>query len=71
MTFGSIKTLKDLEKNVVKTSSDSKSGVKKYFTLSAGDSYKIRFRQELTEDSTNYDDSFGTAITVPVITSPM
>lgn len=71
MTFGSIKTLKDLEKNVVKTSSDSKSGVKKYFTLSAGDSYKIRFRQELTEDSTNYDDSFGTAITVPVITSPI
>jgi hypothetical protein len=71
MTFGSIKTLKDLEKNVVKTPSDSKSGVKKYFTLSAGDSYKIRFRQELTEDSSNYDESFGTGITVPVITSPI
>lgn len=71
MTFSSIKTLKELEKTVVPSQSKQGSGVKKYFTLSAGDSYKIRFRQELTEDSTNFDEGLGTGITVPVVTSPI
>jgi hypothetical protein len=69
MTFTSVKTLKDLEKSVASTA--GKAGPKKFFTVSSGQSYRIRFRQELTEDSKNYTESIGTAITVPVITSPI
>lgn len=69
--FETIKTLKELEKNVVPVNNGTKSGVKKYFTVSAGESYRIRFRQELTEDSKNYDEEVGTGINVPVITSPI
>jgi hypothetical protein len=68
MAFTSLKTLKDLEKNVPQ---QGKSGLKKYFSLQNGDSYKIRFRQELTEDSVNFDEKFGTAVVVPVVTSPL
>lgn len=71
MTFSSIKTLKELEKSVVPSQTKQGSGVKKYFTLSAGDSFKIRFRQELTEDSKFYEEEVGTGITVPVVTSPI
>ena len=71
MSFQSIKTLKDLEKNVTPPAKGGGNAVKKYFSLSAGDSYRIRFRQELTEDSNNYDEKAGTGITVPVITSPI
>jgi hypothetical protein len=67
--FTSVKTLKDLENQVVPAQKTQ--GPKKYFSLQAGDSYRIRFRQELTEDSKNYDDSIGTGINVPVITSPI
>jgi hypothetical protein len=45
--------------------------VKKYFTLQSGDSFKIRFRQELTEDAKYYNEEIGTGITVPVVTSPI
>lgn len=69
MTFTSVKTLKDLEKQVAPT--QGKSGAKKFFSLQSGDSFKIRFLQELTEDSTNYNDKVGTGITVPVIVSPV
>lgn len=69
--FKSVKTLAELEKSVAPASGSSKSTTKKYLTLSAGDSIKIRFRQELTEDAKFYDDSIGTAIIVPVITSPI
>jgi hypothetical protein len=68
--FTSVKTLKDLEKAVVTPQGSSK-GVKKFFTLQAGDSYKIRFRQELTEDAKYYDEKIGTGINVPVVTSPI
>jgi len=68
MTFTSLKTLQELEKAVTPPPG---SGVKKYFTLQAGDSFKIRFRQELTEDAKNYIEEVGTGITVPVITSPI
>lgn len=68
--FKSIKSLNELEKNVIPAQSN-KSGAKKYFTVSAGESYRIRFRQELTEDSKNYDEEVGTAINIPVITSPI
>lgn len=68
MSFSSLKTLKDLEKNVPQ---QGKSGVKKFFSLQSGDSYKIRFRQELTEDSKFFDESLGTALIIPVVTSPV
>jgi len=71
MTFSSIKTLKELEKTAVPSQSKQGSGFKKYLTLSAGDSFKIRFRQELTEDSTNFNEELGTGITIPVVTSPI
>jgi hypothetical protein len=70
MSFTSLKTLKDLEKAVVPAQGTAK-GVKKYFTLQSGDSFKIRFLQELTEDAKNFNEDMGTAITVPVITSPV
>ena len=65
-----MKTLKDLEKAVVKPEGGAK-GVKKFFTLQSGDSFKIRFRQELTEDAKNFDDKIGTGISIPVVTSPV
>lgn len=69
MTFSSIKTLKDIEKSIPQSGS-SGSG-KKFFNLQSGDTYKIRFLQELTEDSTGYSEKNGTAIIVPVVTSPI
>lgn len=69
--FETIKTLKDLEKNVIPAQNNQKSGVKKYFTVAAGESYRIRFRQELTEDAKYYDEEIGTGITIPVVTSPI
>lgn len=69
MSFSSVKTLKDLEKQVVPTGKSS--GAKKFFSLQSGDSFKIRFLQELTEDSANYNENVGTGITVPVIVSPV
>lgn len=66
--FQSLKTLKDLEKNIPATGGSS---TKKFFTISSGETFKIRFRQELTEDSKFYDEGSGTAITVPVVTSPI
>jgi hypothetical protein len=69
--FETIKTLKDLEKNVVPAQTTQKSGVKKYFTVASGESYRIRFRQELTEDAAYYDEELGTGVTIPVVTSPI
>lgn len=65
MSFASIKSLGDIEKSI------PKGGGQKFLNLKDGDSYRIRFRQELTEDSTNYDSERGTAIVVPVVTSPI
>lgn len=69
--FKSVKTLSELEKSVAPGSSGSTQKTKKYLSLQSGDSVKIRFRQELTEDAKYYDEQFGTAITVPVVTSPI
>lgn len=69
--FKSMKTLNELEKNVVSKQGGAKNTVKKYFTVAAGESYRIRFRQELTEDAKHYDDEAGTAINIPVVTSPI
>jgi hypothetical protein len=67
--FTSVKTLKDLEKNI--PTSATKSNTKKFFTLASGESVKVRFRQELTEDAKFYDENSGTGIVVPVVTSPI
>jgi len=69
--FKSVKTLSELEKAVVPGQSGAKGTTKKYLTIGAGESVKIRFRQELTEDAKFYEDSVGTAITIPVVTSPI
>ncbi len=69
MSFQSLKSLKDLEKSVTKTGTSS--GAKKYFTVQPNQSFRIRFRQELTEDSKYFNETIGTAINVPVITSPI
>ena len=69
MAFQSLKTLKDLEKNI--PTAGGGGGAKRFFTLSAGESKKIRFRQELTEDSKYYNDDAGTGIIVPVVSSPI
>lgn len=69
--FESIKSLKELEKNVVPAQGSSKSSIKKYFSISSGESFRIRFRQELTEDAKYYDEQTGTALNIPVITSPI
>lgn len=66
--FSSVKSLKDLEKNIPSSSGGSS---KKFFSISSGDTFKIRFRQELAEDSKNFEESAGTGIIVPVITSPI
>lgn len=69
--FKSIKSLSELEKQVVPVAGGNKTTTKKYLTIQAGESVRIRFRQELTEDSKYFDEQAGTAITVPVVTSPI
>lgn len=66
--FNSVKSLKDLEKNIPSSGGVSKN---KFFSMQSGDTFKIRFRQELAQDSKNFDEAVGTAITVPVVTSPI
>jgi hypothetical protein len=70
MTFSSIKTLKDIEKSIPQSGSSGGTG-KKFFNLQSGDTYRIRFLQELTEDSRGYSEDAGTGIVVPVVTSPI
>jgi hypothetical protein len=42
----------------------------RYFSLADGDSYKLWFLQELTEDAANFEDEVGTAELMEVVTSP-
>ena len=60
-------SLQEMEKQIGASSTGG--GSKKYFSLKDGDSFKIRFRQELTEDSTNFDSEAGAAVTTNVVTS--
>jgi hypothetical protein len=69
--FKTVKTLSELEKAVAPAQGANKTGTKKYLTIQAGESIKVRFRQELTEDAKNYDEQFGTGVMIPVITSPI
>jgi len=67
--FQTLKTLQDIEKSIPKVGGEG--GGKKFFNLKSGETYKIRFRQELTEDSKNFNEEDGTGIIVPVVTSPI
>lgn len=67
------KTLADLRKNTIDNKGSAPSDgerVNRYFTIKSGESFLIRFRQELTEDSQNYLDSAGVAHVVSVHTNP-
>ena len=68
------KTLSDLRKNTIenKGSGGPQDGerVQRYFTVKSGESFLIRFRQELTEDSQNYSEDAGVAHVVSVHTNP-
>lgn len=68
------KTLSDLRKNTIdnKSSGGQMDGerVQRYFTVKSGESFLIRFRQELTEDSANFSDEAGVAHVVSVHTNP-
>jgi len=62
-------TLANLKNKVENESRGS--GGKKFLTLKDRDAYKIRFLQELTIDSKNYNEERGTAAIVAVHKSPL
>jgi len=68
------KTLSDLKKNTIdnKGSNMGMDGerIPRYFTVKSGESFLIRFRQELTEDSGNFTEDSGVAHVVSVHTNP-
>ena len=66
----SYSTLADMKKTIEDSSSSSGTG-KRFIYLRDGDNYKVRFRQELTEDGANHNDEAGTGVVVPVVTSPI
>jgi hypothetical protein len=66
----SYSTLADMKKTIEESSSASGTG-KRFIYLRDGDNYKVRFRQELTEDGANHSDEAGTSVVVPVVTSPI
>jgi hypothetical protein len=65
------KTLKDLQNSTKKpVYSDSGDKVKRFFTIKPDESFQIRFRQELTEDSAGFEDGSGVAHVVRVHSNP-
>ena len=61
-------TLKDLQQAAAKENTGG-SG-RSFLTLKSGESFKIRFRQELAEDGKNFDEDLGTGLVVPVHVHP-
>ena len=64
------KTLKDLQARVEKNSRGSGEGTQRFFKIEEGESYRIRFRQELTEDSEGYSEEAGVAQIIAVHNNP-
>lgn len=62
------KTLAELTESTKRV--EKGDGEPRYFTLKGGESVRIRFRQELTQDSKNYDEEVGCAEVVRVHVSP-
>lgn len=60
------KTLKDLQEKADKPAE----GGGRFFTVKPGEEYRIRFRQELSEDLNGYDEEAGLAELVMVHTNP-
>ena len=68
----SFNTISEMKKTLGEASAKSSSGGgKRFLFLRDGDTYKIRFRQELTEDGSGFDEDRGAASVVQVITSPI
>lgn len=69
--MGAFKTLSELQEATKrKEKGNNENQIPRYFTVKDGESYRIRFRQELTEDSKQYDPDFGPAEVVQVHVSP-
>jgi hypothetical protein len=66
------KTLKDLQNSTKKAPASSQGGdrVKRFFTIKPDESFQIRFRQELTEDSQGFTEDDGVAHVVRVHSNP-
>jgi hypothetical protein len=64
------KTLNDLKKATEKKPRGDGDFTKR-LVVKNGESFKIRFLQELTQDSSNYTEERGTAEVVQVVTSPL
>jgi len=66
------KTLSDLKKNTINMKGSAQDGerIQRYFVVKSGESYLIRFRQELTEDSAAFTEEAGVAHVVSVHTNP-
>jgi len=62
-------TIKDLQNTAAKENTGG-SG-RSFLTLKSGESFKIRFRQELAEDGKNFDEDLGTGLVVPVHVHPV
>jgi hypothetical protein len=67
--MGMFKTLKELQEKTARQTF-SGDGVGRFLTVKDGEEYRIRFRQELTEDSAKFDEEIGTAYLVQVHTNP-
>jgi len=65
--MGAIKTLAGLQKKIEKTGGSGNN----FLTLKDGDSYQIRFLQELSEDGKNFSEDRGTAELVAVHANPI
>jgi hypothetical protein len=65
--MGLFNTLEELQKANDKEGTGTR---RQFFSLKAGEQFKIRFRQELTRDANNYDEENGQALVVAVHVSP-
>ena len=64
------KTLNDLKKSIKNDSGGGSSRKSSFLTVANGESYKIRFLQELAEDAAGYNDERGAAIALWVHHNP-
>jgi hypothetical protein len=64
-----MKTLAELQKKTEKRTSDGPK--REFLQLSDGQFFKVRFRQEMSEDASNYDAEKGTALVVSVHSNPL
>lgn len=64
------KTLEELKKKVEKPAFDGER-IPRFFIIKPGEEYRIRFRQELTQDLSGYDEEAGLAEHVMVHSNPL